>query len=217
MPRRPKHPSRPGSKPRKARRLRRPVPASAASAASASPRPDPSAAPDVKVSPAVGAIPSGGEAPPTPGEPGQLDDAVAAIRQAQAEAAGGVVAAERAAQAGDARLLSAADQLADGQLTVLQSLTAEEIGDVFVMCFGWVADQRQAQRLPYEHWELSPKSALRLGKWVKRSIEIHGFAWVEKWLPDVLVVLFLAYEVQARRRLDQAYKLERAASEPKKP
>lgn len=127
-----------------------------------------------------------------------------------------MVERERLSQASDGKLLDAADQLVDGQLGVIAQLTVEELADVFVLIFGWVADQKQAAGLPWQHWELSPKSALRLGKWLKRSIAMHGLAWLEKWLPDILLVAFVLYEVQSRRRLDAAYAAERTAATKKK-
>jgi hypothetical protein len=103
-----------------------------------------------------------------------------------------------------ADIVDAAEQLAEGNLdaSALALLTAEEVGDVFALGFALVADRRGP------HWELDKKSAGRIGKWVKRSLERHGAAWLEKWLPEVMAGMMLAYELGVRLREDQRLKRE---------
>lgn len=102
-----------------------------------------------------------------------------------------------AANADEEALLGIAERLAEGDATVLDDLTPEDIGDIFSLLFGLAADQRGP------HWELPDASARRIGKWVKRSIERHGWDWLLKYIPDVMAIGIVTYEIGKRVRMDR--------------
>lgn len=217
MPRRKKHPKKAGS-------LSAPRPRRRASvAAPPSPEPERQATAAVPLSPQVQTVPPRQEATSSGGhdvtdaDAGELARAIRDAQAAQVEATtdGGAPVptpdAVRQANLSNEELVAAADRLADGQLGVIAELTEEELGDVFALIFGAVADYKEAQMKEAtgqdglgKHWELSPKSGRRLGKWLKKSLAIHGMEWLEKWLPDVLLVVFVWSEIAARRRMDAA-------------
>ncbi len=101
------------------------------------------------------------------------------------------------ARAGEEALVATADRLAEGEVGLLNDLTEEEIGDVFALLFGLMA----AQRGP--HWELQRENSKRIGKWVKRAIERHGWDWIEKWIPDLMALGLISYEAFVRFREDR--------------
>jgi hypothetical protein len=79
---------------------------------------------------------------------------------------------------------------------MLDDLTEEEIGDLFSLLFGLAAVKRGP------HWELPDRNAARIGKWVKRAIRIHGMQWLEKWIPDLMALGLISYELFKRVRED---------------
>lgn len=96
--------------------------------------------------------------------------------------------------------------MADGEVGLLNDLTEEEIGDLFSLLFGLVAVKRGA------HWELPDRNAARIGKWVKRAIRVHGLAWLEQWIPGLMSLGLVSYELFARLRVDaQNKQLEKPA------
>jgi hypothetical protein len=160
----------------------------------------------------------GGSPPPVnPDELAKIAADVAADEAARTKREGGASPALLAQEAKEERLLGIAEEVAAGDASWLAELTAEEIGEMFQLGFGLWADRRQAAQLPYDYWELSDKSALRLARWLKRSIAMHGLAWVEKWLPDLLVAGFLYYEIQSRRRRDAEHEARTAKVTPPAP
>jgi hypothetical protein len=107
-------------------------------------------------------------------------------------------------------VLDRLERLAEGdpaELAALESLTADDIADLCELSFGLVADIRG------KHWELNPRSAQRLAKWFKRSLDRHGWQWAAKWLPDVVALLLLGFEVWKRWEQDKEIA---AAAAPKK-
>lgn len=111
-----------------------------------------------------------------------------------------------AAAEAEHEVLDRLDKLADGDpatLAALEALSADDIADLCELAFGLVADIRG------KHWELSPRSAQRLAKWFKRSLDRHGWQWMAKWLPDVVALLLLAFEIWKRWEQDKKLKGEK--------
>ena len=122
---------------------------------------------------------------------------------AEIHAGGERVVAHAAAAGDDAEgpLLDQAERIAMGDpeaLKALEDLTEADLADLFELGFGLVADLRQRK-----HWELSAKSAQRLGRCFKRSLDRHGWQWAAKWMPDVLSALFLGFEIAKRVQRDR--------------
>lgn len=92
------------------------------------------------------------------------------------------------------------ERIAEGDkdaLKALDDLTEDDLADLFDLGFGLVADMRG------KHWELSPRSAKRLGRCFKRTLDRHGWEWAAKWMPDVMSALFLGFEVWKRVARDR--------------
>lgn len=115
------------------------------------------------------------------------------------EAAASPAAAAEAEQ----DLLDRAERFASdpAALAKLEGMTEEEIADLLELGFGLVAEFRGP------HWEIHQRAARRVAKWGKKSLDRHGWEWAAKWLPDVMAVALLAFEIGKRVREDRAVKL----------
>jgi hypothetical protein len=111
-------------------------------------------------------------------------------------------------QGDDDELIDGAEGLAgefEAHPDLLLVLDAEEFAAAYELAFGYVAERRERP-----HWELRPKSALRLGRLTRRVLLKHPelAAWLAQYLADVLLGLVLALEIGTRvskdRKLDQA-------------
>jgi hypothetical protein len=106
-------------------------------------------------------------------------------------------------------LIDRAERFAEGDLSELEKLTSQDIADVFDFLFGLAADWRGP------HWELTPRESTRLGKWVKRAIDRHGWAWIAKYLPDAMALGLVCYEAGRRLRIEAKLVQERKEAEAK--
>jgi hypothetical protein len=140
----------------------------------------------------------------TPGSsaPPQANDAelaaVAAEIRAQAPPPAAAAPAPGAAEREEA-LIDVTARMAEGDVALLAQLTEEDVAAIFELGFGVAADYRGP------HWEMPAASpeAVRLAKFVKRSIDRHGWEWLAKWVPDVMAVLLLGYAISKRWQRDQ--------------
>jgi len=82
---------------------------------------------------------------------------------------------------------------------LLQDLTDEDVAEFCEMVFGIVAEGRG------KHWEMPATSpeAKRIGKWMSKAVQRHGWAWIGKWLPDILSLALLLNAVTRRAKLDK--------------
>lgn len=133
----------------------------------------------------------------SPVDGSELARIAASIRSTGDRVAADAGAADRAAGEVEQDVLDGVERLVTGDGAQLENLTEDEIADLFALGFGMMADYRG------KHWELHDKSARRLGKWFKRVLDRHGWAFVAKWLPDVMAVLILGYEVTKRWKVDK--------------
>ena len=132
----------------------------------------------------------------SPADVGELAQIAAEIRAAAPPAPAPGPAGAAADELAD-ELVGVAERVAEGDGKLIEALTADEWSDLFELLFGLTADFRGA------HWELTPRAAARLGKWVKRSVDRHGWEWVAKWMPDVMALGLLSYEIAKRVRTDR--------------
>lgn len=88
----------------------------------------------------------------------------------------------------------------------LHGMTIEDLADVIELGFGWYADDNGA------HWEISPKRAQRLARWLKKVIERHAesLEWVLRNLPELMCALLFGYEIWIRIRTTRQLKAKPA-------
>lgn len=141
---------------------------------------------------------------PSPVDARELAQLAAAVRAEGDRVAVAAGDTERVAADAEQDVVDAVERFASGDGAAIAALTEDEIADLFQLGFGFVADARG------KHWELHDRSARRLGKWFKRVLDRHGWEWVAKWLPDVMAVGVLGYEIGKRWRADKALAAERA-------
>lgn len=108
----------------------------------------------------------------------------------------------------DDEFVDGAEQLAgefSSRPDLLLLLEDEELAAAYELAFGYIAERKDRP-----HWDLKPKSALRLGRLTRRVLLKHPelAGWLAQWLADVLLVLVLSLEVGTRvakdRKLDRA-------------
>lgn len=92
-----------------------------------------------------------------------------------------------------------AEQPAGALSQRLAAMTEEDIAAVVELGFGLVSEIRGP------HWEIEERQSRRIAKWIRRSIERHGGvpAWLEQWLPDVMVAALLGQAIWVRVAKDR--------------
>jgi hypothetical protein len=156
---------------------------------------------------------AGGEPPVEAGSAGELADVAAEVAEAVAPAAG---ESGRPAAVGDTAEDELVDVAADklheiatepGALdATMAQLTEEELGLLFELAFGLVADYRG------KHWELNERASRRLGKWLKLTFDRYPALWlrVQQYLPLAVLAGLVSYEVWARVRIDRELAAKKA-------
>lgn len=86
----------------------------------------------------------------------------------------------------------------------LEKMTEADVRDLLELVFGFVATSRG------KHWEMPDDGdeARRIGKYIMRSLDRHGWATAGKWLPDLLAVALLVNAIAKRARQDKATRAE---------
>lgn len=88
---------------------------------------------------------------------------------------------------------------------MVRNLSEEELAAVIELGFGLVADRRGP------HWEISERRALRIAKWLKRTLDRYPaiLSLLGDWLPGIVTALLLGFEVWVRIRRDRELELEK--------
>lgn len=155
------------------------------------------------------AEPEGPQSPPPPSPPGapafstaSSEPELAALER-EIEAAVPPPAAEPGRPDVEA-VVDTLGKVAELNNDALAQLGADDCADLLEMGFGLVADQRG------KHWEMTKPESTRIGAWMAKAVQRHGWEWLNKWLPDIMAALLIGLAVTKRVELDRKLK----AAEP---